>query len=269
MDNIISDSQKIGLDVVKIEDNLNESDVKDGGISSSSSVEYVNTVLLSPNDHSTNGNVLFNQISEQIQKIWSATLTSNDQTEEMEFQLTENQPYSLKVAKIPANGSCLFGTLVHQLFGHKIDSNEHEEATKQLRQRVVEHISEHFSSFEGAIQCRVEDEYSLSIIEDNKKACQIFVNDYLSRDDCWGGQETIQAVQEMYRVNILIFRESSTYNYFQRFDEPNTRILMLAYRLGNKLNRHSHNHYDSVCNIDTDDIWHLVKFLAKKQQQIK
>lgn len=246
---------------------LNETD--GDGTSSSSSVEFVNAVVLSPSDV-LNADVLFNQISEQIDKMLKAATSNDEQTEEMQFELNESQPQSLsvKVVKIPPNGSCLFGSIVHQLFGHATNSDEHEKATKELRMNVVDYISKHYSSFEGALQSRVEDEINLREIEDNKKACQIFLNDYLSHPNCWGGHETVQAVQEMYRVNILIFREQSTYNYFHRFNEPNTRLLILAYRLGNKFNRNSHNHYDSVCKIDADGIWHLAEFLSRRQEML-
>lgn len=269
MDDIISESQTNSAStVVEMTDESNKAANEDGDIKINSSVEYIDTVLLPPSDRPTDSSMLFDQISQQIQKVLNAMLSNNDDTGDMEFEFIENQPHLLKVAKIHSNGSCLFGTFVHQLFGYKIDSNEHTEATRQLRQKIVDHISENFSSFEGAIQCRVEDEFNLSQMEDNKNACQIFLNDYLTRDDHWGGHETIQAVQEIYRVNILIIRELSTYNYFHRFDEPNTRVLLLAYRLGNKSNRHSHNHYDSVCKIDEDVIWNLVEFISKRQRMM-
>lgn len=271
VDSIISNSQKNSSNTVEMTEKLNktgdDNDDNDDDAKSSSSLEYVNTVLLPPSDEVQNPNVLFDQISKQIEKMLNATLSNTDQTEDMRFEMNVNQPHSVKVAKIPPNGSCLFGSIVHQLFGHKINSDEHVQATKQMRLNVVEYISKHYSSFESALQCRVEEEeINLKEIEDNKKACQIFLNEYLSRDNYWGGHETVQAVQEMYGVNILIFREQSSYNYFYRFNEPNTRILILAYRLGNKLNLNSHNHYDSVCKIDTDGIWNIAEFLWKRQQ---
>lgn len=265
IDSIISNPQQNGSDMVEITDELNEIYGVDNQSECDPSVEYVNAYnILPPNDHLTNSDVLFQQISEQMQKIGNATMSNNERTEEMQYELYINQPHWLEVAKIPPDGSCLFGTVVHQLFGHRINSDAHVQATRQLRQNVVQHISRNFSSFEGAIQCRVEDVYDLRQMENNYEACQIFLNDYLTSGNVWGGQETIQAVQEIYGVNILIFREPNSYNYFHRFNEPNTRVLMLAYRLGNKLNRLSHNHYDSVCNIDADEIRYLAEFLTEK-----
>lgn len=258
IDSIISNSQQNDLDMVEITDDESESD---------SFVGHVDTNnVLPPTVHFTTTDDLYLQISEQIEKMSNATLSNSDRTERMQYGLIEggNDPHWLELAKIAGDGSCLFGAITHQLFGYKINSDEHVQATRQLRQNVVHYISEHLSTFEGALLDQVSDHSDLSQMEDFRRACQIFVNDYLSRDNVWGGQETIQAAQEMFSVNILVFREPNSYNYVHRFDEPNTRILLLAYRLGSTSNPLSHNHYDSVCNIDTDETWNLAQFLSEK-----
>lgn len=273
IDSIISDYQQNGLDVVDItEDDIADDDIinelskiidEDNEIASDPSVSS-NNILPSPIDRLTGADLLYQQISEQIHKIRNATVSNDDRTERVQMTIA-NDPLWLEVANATPDGSCMFGSFVHQLFGYKIRSDAQVQAVRQLRRDVVQYISEHFSEFQHVLLDGVLHENSLSQTEDTDRACRIFLNEYLPRNNVWGGQETIAAVQKMYRVNILVFREPDSYSYFHLFDEPNTRILLLAYRLGNRLNRLSHNHYDSVCNIEADEIRSLAYKLSTNQ----
>lgn len=234
------------------------------------SAEYINAVDWSPKNVQ-DPNVLFHQIAKQIEKMLHATRSNNDNIESMAYELIENRPQSLKVAKIDPNGSCLFGSLVHQLFGLKLSSGKHIRATKRMRQEVVEHISENYSSFELALRYRAYEENDPDQIEDMRKECETILNVHLPRDNYWGGSETMKAIQEMYRVNILIFNEHGTCYFFNGFKEVYKQILILAYRLGTRSMDHgrkSYNHYDSVCDITSNEIWHLVEFLSKILQKM-
>lgn len=258
VDNIIWDLQENGMDT----DEMIDYSIIDDDTNGTSSIGYNDAVLPAPNDPLPTSDLLLNQITEHLRKMWNATQVNYDRTEDVQFELVENQPHWVTVARIPGDGNCLFGTFVHQLFGIEVNSFDFVEATEKLREDVVRYISNNFHDFEAEILARVFDEEQLNGMENIGEACQFFLNEYLSRDGYWGADETIKAIQLMYRVNILVFKEPNLYNYFQRFDEPNTRMLILMHRLGNRLHRSPHNHYDSVCRIHTDDILNLVEFLA-------
>lgn len=123
------------------------------------SVEYVHVSNESIAITSSNGSdIVFDQITTQIRKMMAATLSHNDNTDEMYFVIKHLEFHSLKFALIPPDGSCLFGSLSHQLFGHKIKSTEHTESTKMLRKNVVEHIRQNYESFKFELQGRVYEE---------------------------------------------------------------------------------------------------------------
>lgn len=114
----------------------------------------------------------------------------------MTLNLCSAKPRLLKTAIIARDGSCMFGTIVHQLSMHKINSNEHIQATQELRKSVVEHISRHNTSFEFAIQGRFYDNINPESIKDLSKECKVILKEYLHMDYYWGGPETLKAVQE-------------------------------------------------------------------------
>lgn len=211
-------------------------------------------------------NAMFDQITTQIRKMLEATLLHNDDTHQMLFELTEGKPRPLKIATIAPDGACLFGSITHQLFGHKINSREHTDATKQLRKSVVEYISRHYSSFKFALKGRVYDEINLTQITDLDKECKNILEKYLPLNYYWGGTETLKAVQEMYHVNILIFNEHGTCRFCKQFDEANERTLILAYKLTNLKDHDHYEHYDSVCDISTNEMLNSIDFLSNALQ---
>lgn len=230
------------------------------------SVEYVDvTVDSTPQATISNGpNVIFNQITSQIRTMLEATLSHNDHTEQMDFELMEHESQSLKIATIARDGSCLFGSLAHQLFAHQISSNQHIETTKQLRMNVVEYISHHYKSFEFELKGRVYEEVNAASITDLDKECKMILENCLPLDKYWGGAETLKAVQEMYHVNILIFNEHGTCFFFNHFNEANTRTLILAFRFTVSNER---DHYDSVCDISSNEILNSISCILNTLQK--
>ena len=214
---------------------------------------------------------MFDQISAQIKKMLTVALSNNEKAERMTFELAKNDLQSLKVAKIRPNGACLFGALTHQFFGHKIDSDEHERATKQMRMNVVNHISSHYSSFQKELRGRVYAEINPKSIKDMEKEIKVILNDYLPLDHYWGGAETLKAVREIHQVNILILNERGTCQFFYNFKEEYKRTLILAFRLEDKtlveINLDSYNHYDSVYDISSNEILSIIEILSEREQK--
>lgn len=228
------------------------------------SVEYES---VDTHTHTTIGsNDMYNQITTQIRTIVEATLSNNDATEQMFYELIANAPQPLKIATIVGNGDCLFSSMAHQLFSPKINSTEHINATKNLRKCVVEYISQHYESFKFELQGRVYEEINAESITDLDKERRDILEKYLPLDGYWGGTESLKAIQQMHHVNILIFREHGLCYFFNNFNEEYTRTLILAFRISNP-NSNNYDHYDSVCDISSNEILNSIKYLLNASQK--
>lgn len=242
--------------------------------------EYVTVDVVPLDTHNSNtqhgfndqSELIFSQISTQLNKILAATLSNNDTTEQMVFELAENELQTSKVAKISPNGACTFGSFVHQLTGCKANSDEHIQAAKQIRMNIVKHISNHYSSFQKELRDRVYAEINSKSIKDIDKECKIILNNFLPLDYYWGGAETLKAMRELYRCNILVLNERGTCHFFNHFNEKYNRTLILAFRLENKtaskIDIDSYNHYDSVCEISSDGILQIIEHLNERARKM-
>lgn len=127
-----------------------------------------------------NQELLYSQLSAQINKVMAVTLKHDEQREEVKYVLAKS-PRKLLVAKIPGDGSCMFSALAHQFFMHPIKSNEHKKATNQLRAEVVEHIlqPENYVLYKHPLRDRVfETGQTITDVETESK---FFVRHILSK----------------------------------------------------------------------------------------
>lgn len=178
---------------------------------------------------------IYKQISSQMTRMNTIILKNDEHEFDMNYTL-QNKQHTLKIAQVSANGGCLYGALGHQLYGQKIDSEEHEISAKQLRIDVVGHINRNFDSFEHALKGSVydiSDRNKSKRPRNIKKACKDFLNKKLPIETTWGGFESIAATNEMKGVNILIINENGTC-YFSPsgFDQRLTQTVVLAFRVG-------------------------------------
>lgn len=275
-----NENDEQNLDTVKASTSTaQEKEIEEMASKHNFTIEYVEVDVdeeaqCSATQHSSSDQtgLMFRQISTQLSKMLTATLSNSDQIEEMAFELTENEIQSLKVASISPNGACIFGAMAHQLIGQKINSIEHMNATKQIRKDVVHHISSHYSSFEKELRDRVYAEINPDSIKDIRKECKTILNHYLPLDHYWGGAETMKAVREMYKVNILVLNERGTCHFFNHFNQDYNRTLLLAFRLQDKtateIDIDSYNHYDSVCDISADTIPQILDIFLKRMQKM-
>lgn len=233
------------------------------------SVEYVDVdTKVDSIENTMNPNastLIFNEITTQLGKMLSATLSHNDETSQMYFHLIENESLSLKIANIPPDGSCLFGSIVHQLFAYKINSDDHRNKTKELRASVVDYISRNYLSFKYELQGRVYEDMNADLVNDLDKECRNIFETYLPLNDYYGGAETLKAVQEMLHVNIIAFYEQGTCEFSRPFNDAYTRTLILAYKLSNSGDEY--DHYDSVYDISSNEILKSIEFLLNNLQK--
>lgn len=213
---------------------------------------------------------LFAQLSSQVTKVHEAVLTNTEKQIDMDFVLN-NTAQKIKVTPIRGDGNCLFGSLAHQLWLHKIDSDEHKTAMMQLRANVVEHIlnPQNFARFEHQLHDRVyslkEKAKKLKEITNISAECQLFVRHALSNDRTWGGSETLLAVSDLYSTNVVVFIENGNCLKIKQPDQIYNRSIAVAYRSGyNENGELTHNHYDSVCDINSDDVYTVACYIANK-----
>lgn len=213
---------------------------------------------------------LFTQLSLQVTKVHAAVLTKSEAQENINFVLNKS-PRKLTITHIQGDGNCIFGSLAHQLWLHKIDSEEHIEATKQLRVDVVEHILDpkNFPRFEHELHDRVyllkQQAKQLTDITNIAAECKLFVRHALSKDGTWGGPETLLAVSDLYSTNVVLFKEDEKCYKIKRTGQNYKHSIAIAHRIGlNEQGEQIRNHYDSVCDISSDDIYAVARHIANK-----
>lgn len=209
------------------------------------------------------------QFFNQINKMVGYVLINGEGQQQMNFQLKNNTVRSLSVVCTIGDGNCLFSALTHQLFGDPIDSTEHVNKSKNLRAAVVAHIlvPENFPSYQYNLQDRVFElkKKKKSQFEDLEQECKIYVREVLSKSGEWGGPETIRAVSNMYKTNIAVFEEDGACCIFKSQEKNFNRTIMIAYRYAlNEYNERVYNHYDSITDMDPDDILTSANSLSNK-----
>lgn len=214
-----------------------------------------------------NQELFYSQLSAQIKKVMAVTLKHDEQREEVKYVLAKSLR-KLMVAKIPGDGSCMFSSLAHQLFMHPIKSKEHKQATKQLRAAVVEHILQpgNYVLFEHRLRDRVLE--TGQTVTDFEKESKFFVRHILSKKNTWGGSETLLAVSILFSTNIFFFTEGDTCTKIKEVDQNHNRSLAIAFRIGlDNEGKKVLNHYDSVCEIDSADLYGVARKCCKQKAQ--
>lgn len=216
---------------------------------------------------------LYTQISQQIREMVAAALINSEKQHEMEFKLINQPSKYVSLVKTSGDGNCLFSALAHQLWRKKINrakqsQSEHEKLTKKLRSSVVEHIlkTENYPMYAVALQDRVSELKDLADVTDLNAECKIFVRHVLSREGKWGGLESIKAISFMHRVNVLVINECGIPYLIKGSKEAYDRTLLIAYRLNRDAvaAAHNYNHYDSIIDMRSDDIFSLADFIVNR-----
>lgn len=165
---------------------------------------------------------------------------------------------TIKICKIEGNGSCLYGSLYHQISFCSIGTADHKKHTKILRQECVDHIRNNFDRYLPYLKSRIieRDGHKAADICDldmNKK-CREFLDSALPLNKTFGGVESIKAVSELKKVNIITITENGSCNLVHLLNTKFDRSVFIAYRNG--------NHYDSVAEIDANTLSQFAKKLA-------
>lgn len=212
--------------------------------------------------------ILNHQISKHVINMWKIVTINGECLEIVRCNCDDGTILTVEVAKIPMDGDCLFSSIAHQLFGNDLNSSEHQKSTNKLRADVVQFIQQHFKEFEFELQGHVyqlkENKLipKINQIGDIHEACKYLLNECLIHPGCWGGRESLKAIVSLYDVNIISFYENGPVDFLSA-QQQTDRNVIIAYRLAGN-DDEWRNHYDSVCNISSTDIYNTVKIFCKK-----
>lgn len=212
---------------------------------------------------------LYEQLAQNITKMNEATLINDDHQEKMRCIPMQNTNACITIATIPGDGDCLFGSIVHQIFRYPVNSKLHKNAAKQLRTDVVHHIlaEENFVSFQKLLMDRILETKSKNQIVDSTAECKKFVTDFLSQKGAWGGAESIKAISDLYRTNIITFYEDESVYFVGGKEGAYNQTIAIAFRIGFVDNgKPIRNHFDSVCNMNSSDISTVTDIVVKRMK---
>lgn len=248
---------------------LNESDVILVGPTANVVVEDTVDVVVQT-DKTKSEIPIFTQLTSQINLMMTSVLENTDSREEMGFMIS-NTMQTVSVAKIDPDGNCLFSALAHQLFQLKIHSKFHTAKTRELRKSVVKYILNpiNFPKFMHDLKDRVYETKKHNEIENMETECKLYVKLCLAKTSVWGGTETIYAVAELEKVNVLIFNEHGDF-YTLRNTKQYDRTICIAYRLPRdqygEIISGARFHYDSVCDIDSSTLCEVAKTYERREK---
>lgn len=231
------------------------------------SLEIVEVEIAQPNMQPSeiSNSWLYSQIAEQVRKMIAAQLTHSECTEQMEFKFKNQDARIVYIIKIPGDGNCLFTSIAHQLWPTAVTSAECKENAKKIRATVVEHILANIKMYQMYIEDNLYQIKSLNNDDASiETKCKMWVRHVLSRQGNWAGIESIKAVSHIYRVNVVTFHECGTVTMVQAAKQHFDRTIILAYRFYLKDDERIYNHYDSICDMDSDTILTASEFIMNK-----
>lgn len=178
----------------------------------------------------------------------------------------------VKVCKIAGDGNCLFSAASHQLYGKKINSDEHKQSAIQIRNDVVTHIKDNLSQYEHDIKGRIFERYPGRIITDMKKDCIWYIDRFLALKTSYGGTESLKAISIIHKVNLIVFCEKGNAYFAYDYNPEYQRCIMIAFRITSSegdISNTNRKHYDSAVKINKKIISAECKPLLQSQDKLK
>lgn len=97
---------------------------------------------------------------------------------------------------------------------------------------------------------------------DVDKECMFYLNQILPQNRAWVGAETLKAVSNIYKVNIIMFYEEGPCRVVN--DQFHDKTICVAYRVDNTQAELVRNHYDSVSDIESNAIYASLQQIIKQ-----
>lgn len=189
----------------------------------------------------------------------------------MNFQLNGSQR-TIELVEIKKDGDCLFGAMVHQIYGYIPNSAKHLAAVAELRKDVVKHIVKNFDFYKFQIYGRLyeeRDDTGLILGDDLDKQSRDFVLGNLAEAGTFGGAESLKAISDIHKINIISFNEAEKFFFYMDFNPTYKRTAAIAFRLSHRPDKppNHRNHYDSVSEVGKRIIFGISVALAKIEKE--
>lgn len=194
-----------------------------------------------PNGQQKLKQIIIRQLTDQLKKLQISAGLDKTPSETDDDDI-------LKVKGIN-EGSCLFKALCHQL-----NSKSDEIAAKELRSQVVEYIKRNPNQFKDVLEKRIER------FNAKKRGKKISTNDFLAKKlikgDTYGGSETVLALKEMCKINIITIDGNGSLVLPICFNQTFNRTLIIC--------SNGDFYYQSVISIPPDVINQISDDVAAK-----
>lgn len=209
---------------------------------------------------------IFNQIAEQNQWLSKKMKSQKLVRDEMTFKLGKDR--TIEFVEIRSDGNCLFSALAHQIYGFKPNSVKNTNAAKTLRLESANYIIKNYENFNVHIVGRLYEENernALKLSKDLTEQGMDFVKNKLTKRRVWGGMESIKAISESNKLNILVFNEEENCRFLIDFKPEYKRTITIAYRLSHLENESPthRNHYVSIAEVSQNILYECAVSLAK------
>lgn len=190
-----------------------------------------------------------------------ATKKSNTpKTKKVKFKIGKSVK-SLTVRLCKPNGQCLFEALWFQTAAKHYDYNKN--AIQEFKNSILTTIENDKEYYKPFLEAHLADlngkKYWGKYVNANEKAKRR-MRDELMKDirtgKEWGAIETIAAVQDMYNVNCVSFDANDETFRMAEFQKECDKIVLVSFS--------GFNHYDTVIDINGEDIPKIAKELAKR-----
>lgn len=196
------------------------------------------------NDQQNLKQIVIRQLTDQMKKL-AISCGLDKQTDE----LCSSDTDILRVKGIN-EGSCLFKALCHQ-----IDSKSDESSATNLRNQVIEYIKSNMAHFKDVLERRV-DRYNVGKKRKRKLTIDEFVVNHLKKQNTYGGSETVLALKEMFKVNIITIDDKGLLVLPICFNQTFKRTLIIC--------SNGEFYYQSVVSISSEVIKQISDDLAAK-----
>lgn len=198
--------------------------------------------------------MLYTQMKLQLIKISNMAIKNKDKISDTLLNGNGRKvSKTLKFCEVAGKGDCLFLSIVHQMFGLTIGSDEHNARALQLRKDVSDYILANMDDFMVELKGRLyEEQLESRIIENFEHESKIFLEKLSQESTIEGGAETIKAVSRMENVNIVSVRRDGFCTLTCDFNPNSIRTLLIfyhTYKDQSKNNNMKPNHYDSIVSL--------------------
>ncbi|XP_058450789.1 uncharacterized protein LOC131430108 [Malaya genurostris] len=146
---------------------------------------------------------------------------------------------------IPGDGNCLYGSLVHQIYGVSPDNTLFKRYIVQLRESVVSEIKRNLHLYYASLSINACEVISGNLSESQK------VEEYLQQLLCsgfWGGEESLSAIANLHQMGITVYQENSQFHFLPQSGVETSHCKVFFRGPGD-----IKNHYDSVVCVRPKD----------------